>query len=48
LISFAGVPALWNAEPIPPGSAAKEKYLPLGVLCVFNEQSEWAVKKIIV
>ncbi len=34
---FSVLPALWNAKPIPPGSAEKKTYFTLRVLCVSSE-----------
>ncbi len=34
MLSFSALPALWHAEPIPPGSAESHKKIYLSLLCV--------------
>ena len=45
VFSFLSSPALWNAEPIPPGSAERKRNNKLSALCVSNERSEWVVQE---
>jgi len=41
---FTVLPALWNAEPIPPGSTENKKTFKLCVLCVFAVRQFFAIK----